>query len=268
VIDTERFDDSNTFNGAFIQDITQAYVVPNISGIGRVNTWDQGTNTFTLYGPFRLNAPGALANDVYEVHQKVTFEQLGNSVNNGIAICGKWLRNLVRDESQVLVSNQYEVIPNYSAALPNAFFPGEVVRIDFQPDPGQPTSEWSELTGWYYLDDETIQLPTWVVDSFASNSLRFTGYGPVTGYILDANPNTVIGTFDDDFAATMLIWAVTADVWGTLASQLQANEQSAAAANEQRATQKWQAIRETWARGRSQTGRVKTPQTAGGWSGT
>lgn len=262
-IDINRFDDTNTFNGGYIQD-TSAVGYPT----ARINTWDLPTNTFNLY---RALQPTSIVlptiGDIYEVHQKLSFPQFRNCINNGIGWCGKWLRNQVRDETQTLIANQYTYKPNYSASATNAFWPGEVVRVDWEYWLGQQTKTWMELQGWFYLDDETIQFPTWVVDQWAPNPIRFTGYGPVSGFITDDNPARVIGTFDDDFAANMLIWATTAAAWNTLGAQLEANEQSAAKANEQNALQQAQASRSTWERGRAQTGRVRTPVSIGGWQG-
>ncbi len=266
--DISRFDDDNTFNGGWIQGYVTPSAVPfEPNNTQRILAWTQGNNTFTLYGPLAsLPAPGP--GTIYEVHQKLSFQQLRACVNNGIGWCGKYLRNQVRDETQAMQANQYQYTPNYSASATNAFWPGEVVRVDWEYWTGQGTREWIEMKDWYYLDDETLQFPTWVVDGWAPNPLRFTGYGPVTQRIVKDNWEQVIATFDDEFAANMLIWASTAAAWNMLGAQLQANEQSAAKANEQNALQQAQAARETWTRGRAQTGRTRTPMTVGGWSGT
>lgn len=241
LLDNNRYDADNIWQNAFIQDIS-ASPYP----ITRIQAWTQGNTSFTLFKAFGSGAPAN--GDSYELHRALSFFELRQVINRGISTCGQGLRTLVRDETQSLIAGQYQYLPNYSAATPNAYFPQGVVKVEVQYYTGLPTAPWLELTDWEYLDDFTLQLTQDSVDAYAGNQLRFTGYGPVTGRITNDNPYDVIGTFDDDFQIEALTWACTYHGWLMLAAKKTTGEGEHETQMSQIAFQNFDAARKQWQR--------------------
>lgn len=258
-IDLNRNDLDGTWNQGWLQDVSSTG-----QPIVQVQNWTQSVNQFTFYRNIATLDATVAQGDTYEVHKVLNFGELQAAVNRGLSLCGQGLRTLVRDETQVFVASVYQYTPNYNTALPNAFFPQGVVKMEVQYDLGVPTAPWIEVTGWDYLDDFTIQVSYYDADNFAGNPIRFTGYGPIVGRVTTNNPNFVIGTFTDDFMIDALIWACTHHAWMMAAVKKSTNENQAELQNAQYALSEFEACKKNWYRGAMIKRRVRTP-TGVGW---
>ena len=200
-------DPDGTYDNGSIIDETVA-----TASQGRISTQAQSAG-YTLFAA--LTNGGSISDSYTALRALLTVRELREAINTGIATCGRSLRTL-NTATQTLVANTYQMTPTYGAG---GFWPGMVVKAEVQFYVGQPTRDYIPLEGWRYLDDEIIQLPASVVDSFAGNLIRWTGYGPVYDNLSTDNPGTVIGTFDDSGQIEMLTAAVKAAAFGTIAAK-------------------------------------------------
>ncbi len=207
VTDINCNDPDSTWDNAYLQD--------SVNGsLGRILSYAQ-SGKFTLFNA--LNPQGAITDGI-EVQKMMSFTDWREAVNTGIATCGKSLRTLTT-QTLALVANDYQLDNTDLVYGVGGFWPGLVVKIDYQVWTGQPTREYVNVDDWWWLDDETIQLPTWLVDQYAGNNVRATGYGPVIDNIATDAPGTVIGTFDDSSQIEMLVAGVKAAAAGILTAK-------------------------------------------------
>jgi len=256
--DSKRTETDGTINSFWIQDTT-------VSGgsISRVSSWTQSNAQGTLVVAWPvLPAVG----DSYELSvNSLSFPELRRAINSGIALCGRKLRTLVRDESQSLVSNTYQYTPNYDPASANAFFPRGVDRVSFLWWVGQTTREFTDVN-FSYIDDSTIQLDDFVVDAYAGDTIRFQGMGPLTQRLKTDDPAQTIATFNDEFMIDALVWACVNRAWMIAGAKKSAGESQFELAMAQDALQQHQATMESWRRGPTVKARMDSPIHGGGWT--
>ena len=264
-VDSIQFEPDNYYNNAWMQVTT-----PTNGAVVRVKTWTQLTSLYTFFNSFSVVAT---TNDPYEVHTKLSFDELRSAINDALTFAGKAIRQPVRDESNTLQAAVYQITPNYAGGSTNAFYPGGVEEVSYQYWTGEPTRDYVVIpkaqngTGWYYLDDTTIQLPEWAVDGFAGNALRLSGYGPIATPITTNVPGQTIATFQDDFMAYVLKRACVYQAWLVLAGKVAGGERATAMQNAQLALQAYEQAIKNWKRPNRQGTEVIVPVGGGGWTG-
>lgn len=272
-VDIGQFEPDQFFNDAYIQDTAQNNIITGTinDSITRVAQWVQANSQYTFYGAFQ---PLAAQNfDSYEIHTKLSFDELRSVINDGIAFAGKALRQAVRDESNTLTANNYQIKPNYVSGSANSFFPGGVTAIAYEFWIGQSTRDWVTIPkatdggGWYYLDDETIQLPQGIVDTYAGNPIRLSGYGPVATPITTNASAQVIATLDDDWMNLVLKRACVYQAFALLFSKSAGGERQNVQANMELALQQYESLIGKWKRRALQSESVLVPVGYGGWGG-
>jgi len=255
--DNTRFDPDGTWGNGWLLDTV-------VNSTVRIQSWTQATNQFSFFNGLQ----GASAGDTYQLFPgSISPAALINAINSGTSLEGKAIRTLVRDESQVLIANQYQYSPSYDPSAINAFFPGMVVQCSFLYWTGQPTREWTLIDEAYLIDDYTFQFPAYTCDTYAGCQIRFQGYGPLLPRVTSATlPSATLATFNDPFLIDALVYSVCGQAWLIVAGKKTSGESTTERSNAEFCFEQAKALLTNWRRG-IPISVMSNDVVVGGWRG-
>lgn len=191
--DNTRYDPDDFWNEGWLRIYSPVADAQN----RRISDWARTTNLFTIYGTFGTTLDG---NELYEAWRYVSPTDADQAIYRAIRNVRPFLFQNLSNASLTITGGTYTV------TVPAAFLNWGVHRVEVL-DPGTGTPIFSVTEFRYRGDGTTLELPAYVVDSYAGYTLRLSGIGELT------EPTTDAGTVESDYPELhMLVLGAAAEL--------------------------------------------------------